>query len=350
MKRAKLLGEKNNYGRLFENEGYKKRFEEILYENKICTVMYSKEIINSDTLVYSELTLVVLPNFSDVKKTSIAAKNIQYGKHSIIVYPPYISFDSECERIRFSDCIIADYYKSRNLIILYFNPFPFIPRVNVFKKSLQLIFDNINVEKCDNSEKIKDVELKKNSALFYKHMQKEIGTINENIIKYRANIEKKGREIITEHQRIRNSIVALNSLTTTLYNFTKDFSNKIKEIESLPLIEKVEFTSNGIRIDYGDIYIKHKDKNYYIGDFYVIIKPNEIRVYNKNNTCGTYQHPHVYNNKPCLGNTTKEFYDLLGRLELKKLIFLLGQYLRTYSPGGAYITITKWKVIKNTKK
>ena len=146
MRRAKLLGEKNNYGRLFNCVAYQKRFEELLYENKIHNVVFSKLPVDINELLFDELTLVILPSISDIKKIEEEKTNLKYNGDNIIVYPSYVSFDEECVRIKHADnIIIGDYYKFKNLLILYFNLFPFEPRTTIFKKRLKLIFENVKI-------------------------------------------------------------------------------------------------------------------------------------------------------------------------------------------------------------
>jgi hypothetical protein len=146
---------------------------------------------------------------------------------------------------------------------------------------------------------------------------------------------------------------SIDSLKKFMSDFPADFEKRIKEIRELPFIKNVDVIPEGIKIDYGETYIEFNKRNYYIGNIYVVLTPDEIKVYNTDNCKEGYPHPHATeDHKPCFGNTSTEVYKLLFDMNFKKLAFMISQYLKTYSPTGVpYQNISNWRdsIVKEDK-
>ena len=61
-----------------------------------------------------------------------------------------------------------------------------------------------------------------------------------------------------------------------------------------------------------------------------------IKMYNKYEKNKKSQHPHVDDNRLCLGNISNKVNKLLGEVKLKELIFILYQFLLTYTHNSTY--------------
>jgi len=339
---AYLTGEAFRYGRWLapSSQDRCERIIEELKKKNIDKVINSVKHFAFVDLTFFELTMIINPVISDGRKGPGEGDTIQSNGYKIVLQKPYDAFNESCERIKFKEKVIADYYRAKNLIILYYNPFPFRPRIKECINNINLL---PTFTKVDNSKEFQKVLLQKNASMFVNTLKKNLDRLSTDQENLRNEIDNFSRRILVNHQTIRMNVKLIESTAQMISNFTETFLKNVDEIKELPFIEKVEITQDGIKVTYGDIYIHYMNHDYYIGNFYVLIKPDRIEFYNTNNAKDNYDHPHVTRHSPCFGSYNEDVYKLLGNLDLKRLCFLLYQYLKSYNPQSPYRQITSWK-------
>ena len=114
---------------------------------------------------------------------------------------------------------------------------------------------------------------------------------------------------------------------------------KISELNDLNIVKDVKLTEEGILIDFGEISINEKGTDYYIGHITCNISPTGFSFDNLNNKRKGYIHPHINSSGPCFGTYSTDINKMLATLDLKKLVFTLAQYLRTYNKNSPYQAI-----------
>ena len=348
-----LIGEKTNYGKLFteRNGYYKKRFVEILKKIGITDVVNTRTPFTSQGLFFQKMTAIILPTISGVTKMSNDIQTIEINKNKVIIFPRYDILDKECERIRYENTTVADYYEKRNLLILYFNPFPFLPRAKYFNSALSLVTKKTKRFKdYDNKKIVEDINLYKNAIKFADNIKETYLKLQNNNINSQRLIDRKSREIIVEYQNIRMSNEMQISLQRMLNNFSEEFKRNLKELEELPFIEKVTVENEGIRVDYGEIEVYYSNKIYKMGKIYILITPTQVKVFKINQKRNEFAHPHVSSSgNPCFGSFAPKISKLVANLQFKRLALLMRQFLTTYNPKSPIQRITYWKS-KITKK
>jgi len=102
------------------------------------------------------------------------------------------------------------------------------------------------------------------------------------------------------------------------------------------------------------INIKHNNKVYYIGEFLIKMRLDNmgITMMNLSNGFEGYDHPHISGNNPCFGNMVVAINDLKEKHEFPDLFCLLYDYLCSYNPAGPYCHLERgwgeeWEWCKN---
>lgn len=345
-----FLGDKRLYGNLFNqsHEYTLRRYTEILTELGI-KVVHSKPTINIPSLssVYPEPTLLIIPTIILQTGTHVYSSPIskQVDTHTYLFYNlPEIP---EGEKIIFRDTLIG--YKIGNVYIIGFNPFPITMRIKYFDTAIDMIKKGLNISTTRPQEpQLSEEELIKiNAKEFSRGLEQKMLSNTSRIVDIRRHIENYQRNILDELKEHETLIKENEMINTMRGNLSEKFVEKFQEIKSLSVIKDVKMSRDGIIVNFGKICIKHNGKNYYIGNLIATIKHSGITFKNTDNTAksGSCQHPHILDNHPCFGTYSKEILDLLAQMELKRLVFILAQYLRTYYPGSKYGSISDWKEV-----
>jgi hypothetical protein len=246
------------------------------------------------------------------------------------------------------ELIFGHYLKERNIVILYINPFysDMNSSSNEFLEFILKIFEigvkNIKLEKIDVSEKIK----KNLIEMFQKQIKDKIDETSNCIKRNITNICQYQESLLNEikHQQINTNQIK----TLAIFRTDTDTSikNAIEELKELPFVKNISLVKEGITLDVGSITIKYRNSDVYIGDFYLIISPNSVKCYCRNPVVvdGTISHhPHIEGNHNCFGDErTIQVINHLSAFELKKLVFLIYVFLKTYTPNNFYFNISRW--------
>ena len=158
----------------------------------------------------------------------------------------------------------------------------------------------------------------------------------DDINKCNVNIESYNRHVVSEYSKMRMLSENLPALQHFKENILITLKQQIEEIKQLHFVKNVFFNNEGIEVEVGDISLSHNNKKCYVGYFTILITPTNIKMYNKYEKNKKSQHPHVDDNRLCLGNISNKVNKLLGEVKLKELIFILYQFLLTYTHNSTY--------------
>lgn len=85
-------------------------------------------------------------------------------------------------------------------------------------------------------------------------------------------------------------------------------------------------------------------KRYRLGRFRIDIHFNgEVTITNLTRPYGYYDHPHIWNAKPCLGNIGQSVLKLISEFQWVATVHVLLEYLKTVNPKGWYAPIDHWE-------
>lgn len=241
------------------------------------------------------------------------------------------------------------YYPSRKALILHFNIFATYKRINFLSSVFNLIDRELKQKVGDLSiVNLSPEEIAKRRQQEIKDLWKKF---SENVTLAKSKYENETENLFLDVKSYQNNInsklqnISRNKIIVTqLENYIsiqpQEFEAKIEQIKLLPFVKNISYNSSVLEIDVGKITLIHKSKKCYIGDFIILLSPTEIKFLNKDCPVlskGLYAHPHINGNglncSPCWGSAATDVYLLLTSLRLKELIFLLYQYLNTYTSG-----------------
>ena len=271
-------------------------------------------------------------------------------------------FDSTVIRVIKNNVSILDYYQNRNLFIINLGPYNSTNEISlsIVAKFCEFIKDiltdgnllvngslgNITV-RDNNIVQLTPEEIEKREVAFV--TQEFMGVINNKIIEMgrdilntQSSIEYMSRELVASYGKVRRLYIEVEDVKKFKINFESRFIQELYEIKQLNFVKSIKFKSGAININVGDIILKVANTKTYIGDMNILIYPNQVKFENKY-SIGRTEHPHIMEGRPCLGSFAPNITKLLGELELKRLVFLLYQFLNTYNQASCYINFTNWE-------
>lgn len=335
-----------------------------LRANKMFSDMGFKDVQISSTLrenqYFKELTLFVYPsamsrhrstmNISDQTADKWRGMEGYNSDNYSVAIRTIRNYDTDKEKVVIDGEYIGDYYKNRNLIILFY------PIHNVNLETKNAFFFYFLEEFGKEIERIKpeivDISKMERELL----IRNFLSEIKRNIVGFSERIADKERDLVSLRNQelsvmseISQNKEGVESLNGVMKTMEKGIDKKIKEIKKLPFVKSVRLSSLGIRVDFKTINLKYEEKDLELGDCYCYLNPNKLEIKNKNYVVfnGTIYHsPHIKEDTICFGNGKSKAYELLAGLKLKELTYFLYLYLKTYNNSDAYLHIENWEKCK----
>ena len=93
-----------------------------------------------------------------------------------------------------------------------------------------------------------------------------------------------------------------------------------------------------------EVCITYDSYKYVIGEFDVQInlKSGNLKITNETNKTSGYDHPHINNGNPCLGNIADGLIRMITEFELFGALQMIYNYLHSYNPDSVYNKIEFW--------
>jgi len=257
-------------------------------------------------------------------------------------------------RLRAQKFEMGCYIKNRNIVMLYF---PIIDKTRLdyheknellffFLKEFKKWMSNIRVQKIDVKEKIMDMMIVK----FFSETENKVIQSKNSIIESESQIRYLREEVVKYYVRIDQSKEQLIFLEHLSKNKVVAFRKKLDEITKLEFVKNIELTDSGIVVDVGDVAMMRGRRKYKLGNYQIIIKPNSIEVKNDKPVKrgdDSYHHPHVSQDNICFGSGKDKAYELLGTMQLKKLVYYMYVFLKSYNSKDPYIKLTEFIGLQN---
>ncbi len=108
----------------------------------------------------------------------------------------------------------------------------------------------------------------------------------------------------------------------------------------------MEAYAGGVRLVTAPIEAAHGGVRYRLGCFEInLAETGVVTVRNLTDAYGFYDHPHVWDGRPCLGNVREGVAKLLAEYQWVAAAEVLLDFLRTVTPQDWYVPVTHWKVV-----
>jgi len=71
----------------------------------------------------------------------------------------------------------------------------------------------------------------------------------------------------------------------------------------------------------------------------------DIRIHNLTDALGAYDHPHIYQGRPCLGNIREGIAKMIGEYQFVVTVYVLLDFLKTVNTKDWRIPIAYWQEV-----
>jgi hypothetical protein len=195
-------------------------------------------------------------------------------------------------------------------------------------------------------------EIAENSQL--KQFKKAVSSAIETRVKeYKDRIEENEEESQKLEQQILNLRRQIDTDTRAhkALDGTKGQWKKKAEREFAYLHRLTENLYVSIRVDGENIIAKshnvsinYEGYEYDIGEFEIKIdlRTGDLDIKNLTHEVEDYDHPHISDGKPCLGNIGNGVIRMLTEFELFGALQIIHKFLHSYNPSSPYLKIEHW--------
>jgi hypothetical protein len=129
--------------------------------------------------------------------------------------------------------------------------------------------------------------------------------------------------------------------------FEEVLAREFDGLLGIPEVQDVEVRADRLCVLTDTLDAVMGGRRYRLGRFRVEIRFNgEVAIRNLTRPYGYYDHPHVWNGKPCLGNIHQCVLKLVGEFQWVAAAEVLLEYLKSVNPKGWYIPITHWEELR----
>ena len=245
------------------------------------------------------------------------------------------------------------YYKDRNLIILYINPF-LLSTITPISTELPDVFDELQRELTEIKIKKTDTTgiIRKNFLVNF------MGSVKENLTERTSMISRYSDEIQQYDRRkieiMRNKKLAIDTveyLKNLIATGGDDMIKDLDKLDKLPFLETYNLTNDSLELVYKPTFLTVKDftrnskkfglRKVYLGKITINIYPTKIVVKNSHPFKVEYTNPHTHadsEGRPCFGEGDAADKISQFRVDNKfyELATMLWFWINTHRDNGAY--------------
>ncbi|MBI3780419.1 MAG: hypothetical protein HY278_05085 [candidate division NC10 bacterium] len=178
----------------------------------------------------------------------------------------------------------------------------------------------------------------------------EIGFLETEIRSTEEALEIAALQITAETRHLQEYRRRLRHLRGELINDEADLVRDLDLLSKCPDVADVTASPTGLRVITRRIQAAQGGKQFSLGAFQIDLLYNgEITIYNLTSRHGYYDHPHIWNGKPCLGNVRQGLAKLIGEYQLAAASEVVIDFLKTINPKDWHTSIEHWREISDTE-
>lgn len=170
----------------------------------------------------------------------------------------------------------------------------------------------------------------------------QAGALEAELQELDVSLGASGRQLRELEQRLLKAQRRLSELEQ--YQAVPDpLGRDFDRIAGLPGVAEVRIANGVLQVFTDPIVIEYGFRHYRLGRFRLDLHfDGRVFVRNLTDRYETYDHPHVENGRPCLGNIQEWVQRLLAQREFAAATEVLLQYLRTVNPADWRKAVTFW--------
>ena len=257
------------------------------------------------------------------------------------------------DKIEFNGITVGHYYRNRNIILMYFNPFR-MKKLTTFQMSYNDIWTEVfNMIKAlkPKKEKIDDLKFKIFISSFLKEGERKLVRLTQEKDNKYGEIQSYEKAIRDQFTRLREIEFEKSYLEQALKSNGDTVIKELKKIEKIPFVEKSSISHDGISILFKPATVTSPNfrrdgksfgrRTFYIGSVEVKLRAGEFYIQNELSLEG-HPHPHASNNSPsnpCFGDGEgrQKIYELQSKFNFADLTKMLWIWVKTFRNDSAYL-------------
>lgn len=166
-------------------------------------------------------------------------------------------------------------------------------------------------------------------------LEQEMHFIENTLDEYGRRITAETRQLTALHKRL-NTIRGAPAENAQLL---KD----VDQLKELPEIREVQIQDGRVIVFTWPLQTEYDGRRFHLGSYQVEISfAGDIRIRNLTDALGAYDHPHIYQGRPCLGNIREGIAKLIGEYQFVAVVYVLLDFLKTVNAKDWRIPIVYW--------
>ncbi len=173
-------------------------------------------------------------------------------------------------------------------------------------------------------------------------MAEEIRFLQDEIAFLEDGVEEMARWITGDTRRRRETHRRL-CLLPGRPDPPKADEGELEQLQALAEVREARVQVGRISLTTNPILAEHGGRWYRLGRFQLDLHfSGDIRIVNLTHPVGPYDHPHIHNGRPCLGEIREGIAKLLGEFQFVPAAEVLIDFLKTVNPTDWRIPVLYW--------
>ncbi|MBI2874470.1 MAG: hypothetical protein HYY09_05245 [Firmicutes bacterium] len=185
--------------------------------------------------------------------------------------------------------------------------------------------------------------------------KRAVGSFVDQLSKDLARLEERSNQLSRELVQVTRSQQQLQKMLSDkeerLTSLEEHLQETFRETLSQPEVRSLDWKDEALVVETTPVILldASSGRRHLVGPMRVTISLDGGIVINNLENTGArpyWDHPHVQNGLPCLGNLKPGLLKLIGQLELSLAVRLLLDFLAVYDPETAYGPLDLWQEAK----
>ncbi|KRT68382.1 MAG: hypothetical protein XU15_C0022G0014 [candidate division NC10 bacterium CSP1-5] len=174
-------------------------------------------------------------------------------------------------------------------------------------------------------------------------VHEEMAFLEQEMRLLEENLEEYARRITAETRRLSTYRERLNTLRGTAPSQAQHLK-ELDDLKELPEVREVQVQDGRITVFTAPIHAEYEGREFCLGSYRIEISlAGDIRIWNLTSAVGAYDHPHIYQGRPCLGNAREGIAKLIGEYQFVALVYVILDFLKTVNSKDWRVPIVYWQ-------
>jgi hypothetical protein len=178
-------------------------------------------------------------------------------------------------------------------------------------------------------------------------LQQETAFLEQEMHFTEDNLEEYARRITAETRRLYAYQQRLSTLRGT-QSVTEQPLKDLDQLKALPEVRDLQIQDGRITVFTTPLRTEFGGREFHLGSYRMEISfAGDIRIRNLTDALGAYDHPHIYQGRPCLGNIREGIAKMIGEYQFVAAVYVLLDFLQTINPKDWRIPIAYWPEVNS---